>query len=227
MTTLARWEDGVWIASSPHTMLGLHLGTRMTVVRLPSGALLLHSPVAPDEQLRREIDALGPVGHIVASNVYHHVYAGAMHKAYPQAVLHAPAALRKKRRDLRIDADLGDVAPLEWGSALIPVTIEGCMLRETVFVHAASRTVISSDLAENFATSEHGLTRLYLKIAGVHGRVGWSRLLRFLYRDKAAARRSIDRLLTYDFDHLILAHGEPIRTDAKDAIRNTFSFLDG
>jgi hypothetical protein len=39
--------DGLWTVSEPEfRMLGLKLGTRMTIVRLPQGTLLLHSPVA-------------------------------------------------------------------------------------------------------------------------------------------------------------------------------------
>jgi hypothetical protein len=85
--------------------------------------------------------------------------------------------------------------------------------------------VISSDLAENFATSDHWPTRMYLKVGGVHGKVGWSRLLRFVYRDHAAARRSVDALLAHDFDRVIVAHGDPITRDGKDAVRETFRFL--
>jgi len=43
----------------------------MTVLRLPSGALWLHSATPIDPQLRAEIDALGRVEHIVAPSAYH------------------------------------------------------------------------------------------------------------------------------------------------------------
>lgn len=59
----------------------------------------------------------------------------------------------------------------------------------------------------------------------MYQRVGWPRPLRFLYRDKAAARRSIDKLLERDFDRLIIAHGDVIETDAKAALRFGLEFL--
>jgi N-methylhydantoinase B len=58
------------------------------------------------------------------------------------------------------------------------------MLKETVLFHPATRTLIGADLVENFETSDHLPTRLYLKISGIHGRVGWGRLMRFVYRDR-------------------------------------------
>ena len=62
---LQELAKNIWTASVHHSFIGLHVGTRMTVIRLSSGKLLLHSPVALPEQLRSEIDALGPVAHIV------------------------------------------------------------------------------------------------------------------------------------------------------------------
>ena len=50
-------------------MLGLRLGTRMTVVRLTNGGLLLHSPVLMSPALREELDAIGPVSHIVCPDM--------------------------------------------------------------------------------------------------------------------------------------------------------------
>jgi hypothetical protein len=118
---LEPWADGVWTVAAPQRMMGLHLGTRMTVVRLPGGELLLHSPVPLTDGLRGDIDALGRVAHIVAPNLFHHLHAGDAAAAYPDALLHAPAPLAKKRPDLRIGATLGEVAHPGWGDALAPV----------------------------------------------------------------------------------------------------------
>jgi len=132
----------------------------------------------------------------------------------------------KKRRDLRFDATFEEGALREpWASELQPVHIDGCMLDETVFVFAKAGTVVSADLTENFATSPHWPTRLYLKAAGIHGKIGWPRPLRLLYRDHAATRRSLERLLSLEFDRLIVAHGDVIARDARNAVEKTFGFL--
>lgn len=216
--------QGLFVVAAPLTMLGLHLGTRMTVLRLPDGTVLLHSPVPISPELQGAVDAVGPVAHIVAPNLYHHLHAGAWAAAYPKAQLHAPAGLRAKRPDLRIDADL-EAAPSQaaFAGALQALPIAGSLLHETVLLHPESRTLISADLVENFTTSDHWLTRQYLKVAGIHGRPGLAKPLRLLFRDRPAARRSIDAVLAQDFDRLILAHGQIIQKDAREIVRQTYA----
>ena len=225
MSELVWHAEGVWTVEAPHHFLGLHLGTRMTVVRLPDGSLWLHSVVAIDDLLADEVQALGPVRHIVMPDLFHHVYVAEAIQRWPGARVHAPRAMRRKRPELRIDADLGATADPDWCGVLLPVHIEGSMLDETVFLHQPTRTLISSDLIENFDTSPHLLTRLYLQAAGLHGRVGWSRFFRLLYRDRAAARRSLDRLLALDFDRVILAHGRVLEHGGPAAVREAFRWL--
>jgi hypothetical protein len=65
--------DGIWSTTRPLRFLGLETGTRMTIVRLANGGLFVHSPVGLDPALRAEVDALGPVGAIVASSLFHNL----------------------------------------------------------------------------------------------------------------------------------------------------------
>lgn len=223
---LSPFAPDVWIATRPgHRFLGLELGTRMTVVRLGE-SLLVHSPIALDPVLKSAIDALGTVEHVVAPNLYHHVYAAEHQRAWPDAIVHAPATLAKKCPDLRVGRDLDAAAP-GWGDGLSAHAIEGTMLEETVLVHAPSRTLISADLIENFVRMEHVPTRLYLKAAGIWQKPGFSTFLRPTFRDRRRARRSIDALLERDWDRIVLAHGEPIETGAKDALRESYRWLRG
>jgi Domain of unknown function (DUF4336) len=50
MRELAR---NLWVVERPQRFYGLEVGTRMTVIRLAGGSLLLHSPVSLDRELRR------------------------------------------------------------------------------------------------------------------------------------------------------------------------------
>lgn len=217
--------ENVWEAPAPFRFLGFKIGTRMTVVRLPDTSLLLHSPVAMDDALRGELDALGPVRHIVCPNLYHHLYAGTAQALYPAATLWAPGRLAKKRPELRIDRELGETPAAEWGASLELVTIRGSMLSETVLFHVPSRTLITADFIEYFERCDDPITRLYLRAGGVYRNVGWNRLLRFLYRDRAAARASIDRILQWDFERVTIAHGNVVTEDAKSAVAGSFSWL--
>lgn len=222
---LNRVADDVWAVRAPMRFAGFAIGTRMTVVRLPGGGLLLHSPVPIDDALRDELARLGRVEHIVCPNRYHHVHAVAAQKRYPDATLSTAAGLEKKRPDLRIDRVLDETPAPGWRDAIDLVTIRGCMLGETVLFHRPSRTLISADLVEYFERHDEWLTRQYLKAAGVYGKVAWNRLLYFMYRDHQAARASLDRILAWDFDRVIIAHGEIIERDAKTQVRDSFTWL--
>jgi hypothetical protein len=108
---------------------------------------------------------------------------------------------------------------------LKPLFISGCGLRETVFVQPRTRTLIAADLVENFQSSPYLLTRLYLRAGGIYGRVGFSRLLRWLYRDRPRARSSLERVLAEDFDRVLLTHGVPIPHGGKAALRLAYDWL--
>jgi Domain of unknown function (DUF4336) len=226
MSELVQHAEDVWSVAAAHRFLGLWLGTRMTVVRLPGGTLWLHSVVAVDDLRADEIQALGPVRHIVLPNLYHHVYVSDAIQRWPAARVHAPAAMRKKRPDLRIDAELSETPDAEWCGELLPVHIDGSVMDETVFVHRPSRSLVCADLIENFDSSPHLATRLYLKAAGLQHRVAFSRLLRPVYRDRRAARRSLERLLAIDFDRVVLTHGRVLDRGGPAAVREAYRWLE-
>ena len=222
---LQQIHDDVWTTTAPLTMLGLHLGTRMTVVRLPSGGLWVHSPVALEPADHEQLRALGPVEHVVAPNMFHHLYAGPMADAHDGAVVHAVPGLRKKRSDLRIDADLSESAPEAWGGVFTPVHVGGTMLDEVVFFHRPSRQLISCDLVENFTACSHLPTRLYLRLGGIYRKPGLARPLRLIFRDRPRARAAIDRILALPFEGLVLSHGDLIPEGGPDIVAASYTWL--
>ncbi|MFC3216788.1 DUF4336 domain-containing protein [Comamonas sp. JC664] len=95
---LEQIADNLWSATQQISVHGLPVRTRMTVVRLPGGALWLHSPIAPAPTLRAALDALGDVRWIVAPNRMHHLFAGAWQAHYPLAALWGHRAWRPSAR---------------------------------------------------------------------------------------------------------------------------------
>jgi hypothetical protein len=225
MSGLEPVAENIWVCAVPHSFVGLHVGTRMTVVRLSSGAVLLHSPVAITAELRAAIDAIGPVQHVVCPNLFHHLFAGEALSAWPIAKLHGPARLRQKRSDLRFDAVLSDTPDPDWQGDIIPVTIRGSLLGETVLFHVPSKTLITSDLVENFQSHPHWLTRTYLKMNGMFGNITWPPLMRIAYLNRRAARASMDRILDLPFERIIIAHGDLITHNARESLRNGLKWL--
>lgn len=225
MSQLEKIADNLWVFAAPHSFMGLHVGTRMTVVRLSSGAVLLHSPVPVSAEMFAEINAIGPVQHIVCPNLFHHVFAGDVLALWPQAKLHGPAKLQKKRRDLNFTAELSDTPDSAWQGDLVPVTIAGSLLNETVLYHVASKTLITSDLVENFKQHSHWLTRNYLKLNGMLGNITWPPVMRIVYLNRPAARASIERILALPFERIIIAHGDIISSNARETLRRGMAWL--
>jgi hypothetical protein len=225
MAALERLDEALWVAAAPQTFLGMHLGTRMTIVRRGDGGLVVHSPIALDDALRGEVEAIGPVRCVIAPNLYHHLYAGQWATAFPDVRLVGPKALADKRKDLKLDAFLETAPDAGWQGTLEQVRIAGCMLHETVFFHAPSRTLISSDFVENFETSPHWLTRQYLKLADVHGKPGVSRPIRWMFRDREQAKAAIETVLLWDFERIVLGHGNVIEARGPQVVRESYAWL--
>jgi hypothetical protein len=198
----------------------------MSVIRLAEGSLLLHSPVEIDAALRRELDAVGRVRFAVAPNRVHHLYAGRVAEAYPEARLWVAPGLERKRPDLVFDAVLGDEAPAEWKGQLDQVFFRGRPYEnEVVFLHRASRTLILCDLAFNFGPRTAAPTRLLMRLLRSYGRFGPSKLDPLLIRDRRAARQSLERILGWDFDRVVVAHGDVLESGGREALRQGYSWL--
>lgn len=219
-------SDNLWVVERPQAFYGLEVGTRMTVIRLADGSLLLHSPVALDAALRGELDALGRVRYAVAPNRVHHLYAGDVAKAYPGTRLWVGPGLERKRPDLQFVAVLDDAAPAEWKGEVEQVFFRGRPYEnEVVFFHRASRTLVMCDLAFNFGPRAALPTRVLMRLMRSYGRFGPSTLDPWLIRDRPAARRSLEKILAWDFDRVVVAHGDVLESGGREALRRGYAWL--
>ena len=143
----------IWIADGPMaSFYGFPYPTRMAVIRLSDGSLFVWSPVALSTALRAAVDALGPVRHLVSPNALHHLFLAEWTSAYPEARLYASPRLRRKRRDLSFNAELGDTPEPAWAGDTDQVVLHGSFaLTEIVFFHRHSRTALFADLIQNFS----------------------------------------------------------------------------
>jgi len=218
--------ENLWVVDRPQTFYGLPVGTRMTVIRLSGGRLLLHSPVSLSPALRAELDAVGRVAYAVAPNRVHHLHAGDVAKVYPEAQLWIGPGLERKRPDLRFVDVLGDEPPEEWRDEVGQVYFRGRPYEnEVVFFHRASRTLVLCDLAFNFGPRTATPTRLLMKLMRSFGRFGPSKLDPLLIRDRVAARESLERILAWDFDRVVVAHGDVLERGGREALREGYSWL--
>ena len=227
MDPLTRLAPDLWVATRPLPLIVGDIGTRMTVIRLPDDGLFLHSPVQLDAETQRALDAIGAVRCVVAPSKVHHFFVGAYATAYPQARLFAAPGLSEKRKDIHFHAVLDDVPAPEWRDAIDQHFFRGApTINEVVFCHRPSRTLLLTDLAFNMVRPPASLgARVFAGVVGAVGRFGPHRMVRFMIRDRAAARESVRRILAWDFDRIVVTHGDVLETGGKRQMEAAFAFL--
>lgn len=227
---LKQFGREIWTAEGTEVaaMLGFRYPTRMTVIRLPGDDLFVWSPVALTEGLRTEVDALGKVRHLIAPNTLHHLFIAEWKQAYPDALLYAPPGLRGKRPDLTFD-DALDSAPIPaWSGGIEHVVMKGNVITsEVVFFHRASSTVIFTDLIQQFPTGWFSGWRAIVAkwdlMLGPEPSV--PRKFRVAFKDRRAARASVERILSWPIETVLMAHGMPVTTGGQAFLRRAFRWL--
>jgi hypothetical protein len=223
---LLPFAPGVWLSTTPVRFLGLRLTATMAVLSLLDNGLLLYSPVPMTPARRCAVEALGPVAHLYAPNLLHHLWIGEWATAFPSARVHAPAPLARKRRDLRIDRVHGAAPEPAFDGVIDELHIDGFRLEESVLVYRPSRTLLVADLVHNVGRPGHRWTKFYTLSMGFYDRVALSRMIQWTaFSNRAAARRSFNELLAHRFDGLILGHGEPLTTGACEALADAYAWL--
>lgn len=217
--------EKVWVREHRFRVLGMTIASRMTVLRLEGNALFVHSPVQLTPGLHDALDRLGRVRYVICPNRFHHVFAGEYAAAFPDARLYAAPGLARKRHDLSFAGELGAVAP--WDGAISQALIEGGKwLNEVVFYHPASRTLLVTDLVMNVAVEDPFALRLWARLNGLYGRLGSVIEVRLAFRNRAAAQQSVARVMAWEFERIVPAHGQVVEQDAKARLRHALRWME-
>jgi hypothetical protein len=222
----------IWIIDGPQidlAYLGLKLPfpTRMTLVRLAGGALWLHSPISPDAGLIERIAEIGQVRWLIAPNSLHYWWLAEWKARFPAAEVHAvPGLQRSAKRPIPIEFELGEVAPPAWRGVIDQVLVRGSVLTEVDFFHRPSRTLILTDLIENFELQRvrRGFLRALIRLFGAadpDGKAPYDMQLSFLGRRKEV-RAAVDEMIGWNPEKLIMAHGRWYDRDAVSELRRAF-----
>jgi hypothetical protein len=209
-----RLDEALWVVDCDGYDRGLHVPLRMTVVHLTDGTLWLHSPIPIDDALARELEALGPVAHVVAPSRGHHLFVAAAKERYPNARLWGSPGLLDARLRSSMDAQLSE-HELPWKDELTTIHLAGTpAIDEYVFFHVATRTLICADMVVNVTSEPSWLSRQLYRALGVWGRPGPTRYWRFMTRDGAAAGAALDRVLACNPTRVVMAHGDIVDENA-------------
>ncbi len=197
--------------------------------------MLLHSPTRFSGGLKRELDKLGRIRHLVAPSFAHWTFLNAWQEACPDATTWAAPGLRERaqvrKSGVRLDHDLGDTAPSEWGGGIeLEIVPGGLGFREAALFHQPTRTLMLTDLVLNLEAPKvpavlRPLARQFGMVAPDGMPPPYLRALIKLRREAAA--RAASRLLDLRPERVIFAHGRWFEEDGTAALRRSLRWLVG
>ncbi len=217
-TALQPITENLWMLAYPLKMLGADLRRNVTVIRLRSGRLVIHSsaPFSPEDVAA--IRALGEPAWILDGILRHDTFAKEGREAFPGIPYLAPFGFSDIVGFLAVPIV---PAPIEWDGELLALEIQGAPeARDTALLHVPSRTLILTELIFNFGDDEPLWTELLLRVAvGGQHHPGMSRPFKMGVKDEKAFRDSMATILGWDFDRVIVGHGDVIPSDGKAMLR--------
>ncbi|WP_263477948.1 DUF4336 domain-containing protein [Francisella sp. XLW-1] len=117
----------------------------------------------------QEVSKLGNIKYLISPNKIHHLFLQDWLELYPNAEVYASPDLREKRKDINFKADLKDSPEPEWQDEIDQLIFKGSrVMQEVVFFHKPSKTLILTDLIENFDENYFtGFKGMIAKLSGI------------------------------------------------------------
>ena len=217
----------LFILSEPLSFYGLQIGRNMVVIRLPNGDLFVNSPASLSDDRIAALNDLGRVRYVTPSSKLHgHLHMEDYRHAFPDAELFAAPGLDRRRTDLAFDGLLGSAPDQRWANVIDQAAFLGAFwITEIEFFHRPSKTLIIGDICYNLGPETPLKTRLAARLLGMYGDLSVPLDLRHLIKNEAAARHSIDRILEWDFERVIVGHGHVVEHNPKRRVREAFDWL--
>jgi hypothetical protein len=226
--------DDVWIVDGPLIRFGppglkMPFPTRMTVMRLGS-ALFIHSPTELTPRLKSAIDEIGAVRWIVGPNRIHYWWIPDWRTAFPDARIYLAPRIRERAGD-RIGFASHDLVADDgypWDDSIATLPVRGSYMTEFEFFHRASRTLVLTDLIENFEPDKLSpWMRFLTHLGGVQhpdGKTPLDMRLSFLSR-RAGLKRAVETMIGWNPARIVIAHGRWYERDGTAELRRAFRWL--
>jgi uncharacterized protein DUF4336 len=217
---LREFAEDIWTADGPPIpAFGFSFPSRMIVVKLSDGSVWINSPIETDAEQMQAVAQIGPVKYLVSPTPLHNWRLEAWAKAFPQAQRWSIGSGAQHK--------LTGEVPTAWAADLEQLVFTGSrVLDEVEFLHKPSRTLIFADFIQQYAARPgKALFNALTKLAGLRdGCVPPDIRLSFA-GNKAKGRKSLEMLLSWDFERFIPAHGDCLERGAKPFVRSAFDWL--
>lgn len=223
--------DHIWVyEGSTVNFYGLPYSTRMTVIKLNNGDLWIHSPEKLNQELTKELNNLGRVAYLISPNKLHHLFLTEWVSEYPDVKCYASPGLEKKRCDIKFTNQLSDTPEEEWSGEIEQTVFTGSrLMEEVVFFHVTTRTLILTDLIENFNPSSFNWWQKPIaRLGGIlapDGKTPIDWRLSFIFGNKKEAIISLNKILSWKPENVIISHGEYVIGNGYEFIKKSFRWL--
>jgi hypothetical protein len=223
-------HDDLWVHEDSMKLGPTDLRLRVTIARLTSGDLWVHSPTALSAELKKAVDDLGPVAAIVAPNNAHNLWLQEWDNAYPDATCYVARGIPKKLPALGDYRFIDEEAAALWSDDLAVETMDGVpFFDESAFLHRPSKSLIVTDIVQNHRGQEPAgfakvMTKLVLEPIGFKDIcIAPPLKFKFMIKDRPAFLAFINALLGWDFERIIVTHGDIIEEDAQKTLARLFA----
>lgn len=206
---------GLWQASHEHFPNGMHWSCRCTLIEVLPGELLTYSPVPFSEQDVMNIENIGKVQWIVAPNAFHHLWVRHAQRKFVEARTYLATGIAAKQPELEYEGVLPAKVPDTWRNTLELAHIDGNNFNEVVLFHKSTHSLIVADLVFNIHEPKGWVAPLVLRMTGTYKKLAQSKLWRFATHDRDAACASIEKILDWPFERIIMGHGRIVEDDAR------------
>jgi hypothetical protein len=211
------WREiapGVAIMQYPLRAFGIDFRRYVTLLRLTDGRLVIHSTAPFTAEDVEAIRRFGEPSWLVEATLMHDSFARQASAAFPHIPYLAPAGFAKLSGVPTLPLS---PPPPDWAGEIEVRKVDGLRkINEHVFFHLGSHTLVLADLLFHFPADSRGWCRFFAqRIMRLPRLSGISAFFRLMIRDQKAFALSLEKMAQWDFEQIVVGHGEPIQNDAK------------
>lgn len=193
----------------------MSLPVRTPLVKTAAGVIM----ISPGSRITPEIYSQhSGVTDIVGPNLFHCAGVPAAAVAYPKAKKWGVQGARLAKHEISWDEEL---TPVNWPyqQELAVVCTSGMpKVNEAVFIHHETKSLIVSDLCFNMTDRGGFGAWIILSLFGTYQKFAVSKFLLKFIKDKPAFEKSLAEIYSFNFENIIVSHGQNIQGNAKNVL---------
>jgi len=224
---------GIWTVDGPVVSYAagpftIPCPTRMTLIDLGRGAILVHSPIELTKAATGGLSRIGRVAAILAPNSFHHLHLQKWSNAFPQAPVFIAPHMQKSAGIPHRATIIDEGTP--WPGLIDIEIVDAGRWSELALFHRPTRTLILTDLLQNFEKERvsDGMTKFLLGAGGALGNPPRaSREMQFDARLGGRwkeMRASFQRIKDWEPKRVLFAHGRTPETPADELLERGFAW---